>query len=256
MMTKPPFQTIKNKNGIDLAYRHTKRSKDKPTLVFLCGYRSDMLGSKAGFLDNWAAENDISYLRLDYSGHGESGGEFKDGTIGQWTEDALTIIDTVTTDPLVVIGSSMGGWIGLLVTIKRPERVKAYMGIAAAPDFTKWVWENELTEEQRETCKRDGLISEESPYSDEPDIMTFDLFEDGKKNLVLERSIPFDGPVTLIHGKKDPEVPWEITERIKSNLKDGQTKIVYIEDGEHRLSRNSDLEILKHEIEELYSKVG
>jgi len=215
-----------------------------------------MQGSKAEFLDNWAAKNEISYLRLDYSGHGESGGQFEDGTIGKWCDDALTIIDKVTEGPLIVVGSSMGGWIGLLVSIKRAERVKAFLGIAAAPDFTKWVWENDLSEDQKETLKRDGVIREQSPYSEEPDIMTLALFEDGANHLVLDHPIPFGGPVTLIHGKADTEVPWQLAEQIASKLKEGQTKIIYIEDGEHRLSRESDLEILSHEVEEIYKSAS
>lgn len=254
METKPPLLTIQNNQGIKLAYRLRGGRKDAPTLVFLCGYRSDMSGSKAEFLDVWAAENGLSYLRLDYSGHGESGGEFKDGTIGQWCADALTVIDNATEGPLIVVGSSMGGWIGLLVSIKRAERVKAFLGIAAAPDFTKWVWDHELTPEQRERCKRDGFISEPSPYSDKPDIMTMGLFEDGAKHLVLDKPIPFDGPVTLLHGKADTEVPYQLATQIAAKLKEGQTKIITIEDGEHRLSRDFDLEILKHEVEDIYSK--
>ncbi len=256
METKPPPLTIPNNQGTDLAYRLREGRKDAPTLVFLCGYRSDMMGTKAEFLDNWAAENNIAYLRLDYSGHGESGGKFEDGTIGQWYEDALTVIDNVTEGPLMIVGSSMGGWIGLLVSIKRPERVKAFLGIAAAPDFTKWVWDHELTEDQRLICKRDGFISEESEFWDTPNIMTMNLFEDGKTHLILDKPIPFDGPVTLLHGKADDEVPYPIAGQIASRLKEGQTKIITIDDGDHRLSRDSDLELLKREIEELYKSAS
>ena len=191
-------------------------------------------------------------LRLDYSGHGSSEGEFEDGTIGQWTQDALFVIDNITQGPLIVIGSSMGGWIGLLVATKRATRVKAYLGIAAAPDFTKWVWEEELTGEQRDRCKRDGKLLEDSPYSDEPDVMTYALFEDGKNHILLEEQIPFDNPVILLHGKADTEVPWKIAEKIKSRLKQDQCIIHYIADGEHRLSRESDLKLLETEIKKLY----
>lgn len=241
-----------NRNNLQLAYRLKAGNPQKPTLVFLPGYRSDMNGSKALFLDNWAQKNNMSYLRLDYSGHGESDGLFEDGTIGIWTEDALEIIDTVTTGPLIVVGSSMGGWIGLLVATKRPDRVKTFLGIAAAPDFTKWVWEQELTDEQKKRCERDGKLTENSPYSDEPDVMTLALFKDGQNHLLLDTKIPFENPVILLHGKQDKEVPWKIAEQIKSNLNTGQCKIIYIEDGEHRLSRDQDLEILEDQINKIY----
>ncbi|MBE2192060.1 MAG: alpha/beta hydrolase [Alphaproteobacteria bacterium] len=250
METNP--EKINNNEGIPLAYRFRQGSPICPTLVFLPGYRSDMMGSKALFLEEWAKTNNVSYLRLDYSGHGESGGVFEDGTIGQWTQDALTIIDQVTTGHLIVVGSSMGGWIGLLVATKRSDRVKAFMGISAAPDFTKWVWDHHMTENQRIICQKEGKIAEESPYSDEPDVMTYALFEDGKKHLLLEKPIPFDNPVILIQGKQDQEVPWALTQKIANLLKPDQTRIIYIEDGEHRLSRPSDLNIIQQEIEKLY----
>ncbi|MDY0029739.1 MAG: alpha/beta hydrolase [Pseudobdellovibrionaceae bacterium] len=251
--SQPAPSKIKSSEGLELAYRYFEGSKNQPTLVFLPGYRSDMDGSKALFLWNWAKNNNISMLRLDYSGHGGSEGDFEDGTIGQWTKDAIFIIDQITQGPLIVVGSSMGGWIGLLVATKRPDRVKAYLGIAAAPDFTKWVWEEELTDEQRGRCKRDGKLLEDSPYSDEPDVMTYALFEDGKNHLLLEEQIPFGNPVILLHGKADTEVPWKIAEKIKSRLKQNQCTIHYIEDGEHRLSRESDLKLLETEIRKLYN---
>ncbi len=250
--SQPSPSKIKSPEGLELAYRYLEGGKNHPTLVFLPGYRSDMDGSKALFLWDWAKENNVSMLRLDYSGHGSSDGVFEDGTIGQWTNDALFIIDQITQGPLIVIGSSMGGWIGLLVATKRATRVKAYLGIAAAPDFTKWVWEEELTDEQRARCKRDGKLLEDSPYSDEPDVMTYALFEDGKNHLLLEEQISFDNPVILLHGKADTEVPWKIAEKIKSRLKQGQCTIRYIADGEHRLSRESDLKLLETEIRKLY----
>ncbi len=244
-------EKISNQQGISLAYHLYQGDKSRPTIVFLPGYRSDMMGSKALFLQNWAEINNISYLRLDYSGHGQSDGEFEQGTIGQWTKDALFIIDHITKGPLVVVGSSMGGWIGLLVATKRPERVMAFLGIAAAPDFTKWVWDEELTNEQRERCKQEGRLVEDSPYSDQPDVMTYGLFEDGKNHLLLDAPIPFENQVILLHGKADHEVPWKIAEKIKSRLNPGQCTIHYIEDGEHRLSRDQDMDILAREIKKL-----
>ncbi|MDD3020247.1 MAG: alpha/beta hydrolase [Alphaproteobacteria bacterium] len=249
-------EKIPNQQGISLAYLLHQGDRTRPTVVFLPGYRSDMMGSKALFLQNWAETNNISYLRLDYSGHGESQGEFLDGTIGQWTEDALFVIDHVTSGPLIVIGSSMGGWIGLLVATKRPARVQTFLGIAAAPDFTKWVWDKELTDEQRSRCEREGKLVEDSPYSDEPDVMTYALFEDGKNHLLLDKPIPFDHPVILLHGKADRDVPWQLAEKISARLKPDQCKIIYIDDGEHRLSRDQDLKILEQEIQKLVLQIS
>ncbi len=241
--------------GKKLAFHVRKGLKDRPTLVFLPGYRSDMTGSKAEFLDDWAIRTKTPYLRLDYSGHGQSDGRFEDGTIGEWSGDALEIIDRQTDGPLVVVGSSMGGWIGLLVAIARPQRVTAFVGISAAPDFTKWVWDSHLTDEQKARCLKEGRLVEQSPYSDDPDLMTLQLFEDGKNHLVLERPIPFEGPVILFQGKMDREVPWTISRSIAACLKEGQTRFVDIEDGEHRLSRPEDLALLEKELDRLYDRL-
>ena len=263
MDTNPSLQTIPQQEiawetsrfGKKLAFCNRKGLENRPTLVFLPGYRSDMTGSKAEFLDEWAIRTKTPYLRLDYSGHGKSEGQFEDGTIGEWSGDALEIIDRQTRGPIVLVGSSMGGWIGLLVAIARPQRVKAFVGISAAPDFTKWVWDNHLTEEQKTRCLKEGRLEEKSPYSDEPDLMTLRLFEDGKTHLVLENPIPFDGPVVLLQGKMDREVPWTLSRTIAARLKEGQTRFVDIDDGEHRLSRPEDLACLEREINALYDRL-
>lgn len=244
-------QRIDNKQAISLAYRYVAGDPSQPALVFLGGYRSDMQGTKALHLDKWARKNNISYLRLDYSGHGDSEGRFEDGTIGSWLEDALTVIDHATSGPLILAGSSMGGWLALLVATIHPERVKALVGVAAAPDFTKWVWDS-LTKEQRERCKRDGFITEDSAYSEEPDLMTYNLFEDGKNHLVLDKPIPFTNPVILLQGKQDMEVPWQMAQHIADRLQPDQTKIIYIEDGDHRLSRDEDLNLLEKTVSDCF----
>lgn len=261
MDTNPSLHTEHSANfrfetsrfGKKLAFCRRDGLETRPLLVFLPGYRSDMTGSKAEFLDQWAEATKTPFLRLDYSGHGQSDGKFEDGTIGEWAGDALELIDRQTTGPLVVVGSSMGGWIGLLMAIARPQRVRAFLGISAAPDFTKWVWEQHLTEEQRQRCRAEGCLIEPSPHSDTPDIMTFALFEDGNRHLVLEQPIPFSGPVVLLQGKQDREVPWTLSRTIAARLAEGQTRLIDIDDGEHRLSRPQDLACLKSELERLYS---
>ena len=225
-----------------LAYQYEEGSPDLPTLVFLPGFRSDMGGNKAQYLAVEAKKRGQSSLLLDYSGHGKSEGRFENGSIGQWIKDALTVIDAVSKGGLILVGSSMGGWIGLQIALQRPERVVKFVGIAAAPDFTRWI-RMRLKPEQKEAIENQGFFAVPSDYGDDM-IITRHLLDDGDKQSILDRPLPLKIPVTLIQGKVDPDVPWQTAERIKGQLPNASVKIIYIEDGDHRLSRNSDLEII------------
>jgi pimeloyl-ACP methyl ester carboxylesterase len=255
MDTNPNIKTLIDPPRPPLAYQFRDGRDDLPTIVFLHGFRSDMTGDKACFLDEVCLERGQKFLRFDYSGHGQSGGAFEDGSIGTWLADSLTLVDKVTSGPLVLVGSSMGGWIGLLLALARPERVKGFIGVAAAPDFTQWIWEREMTEAQRAECLKDGKIELLAPFGP-PLILKPHFFEDGRKMALLDRPIPLSIPVTLLQGKQDEDVPWQTAEDITSALPTGLCEIVYVEDGDHRLSRPEDLECLKSALSRIEKRLS
>ncbi|MFK7840037.1 MAG: alpha/beta hydrolase family protein [Bdellovibrionales bacterium] len=219
-----------------------------PTVMFCGGFRSDMNGTKATFLEDLCVERGQAYLRFDYSGHGQSGGDFKDGTIGAWFNDTLDIFNAIINGPVIIVGSSMGGWIGLLFAQVNASFVKGFIGIAAAPDFTARLYDEELNDDQRQNIIDNGYLEVANEYSDEPYIFTAGLFEDGKNHFILDAVKTNAYPITLLHGLKDSTVPREVPEMIKANYKGGPLDIIYIDDGDHSLSRHQDLEILKSEL--------
>ena len=176
--------------------------------MFLPGFRSDMTGDKATTLTALCQAQGQAMLLFDYSGHGSSEGEFTDGTIGRWTADALAVIDGLTQGPLVLVGSSMGGWIGLLAALARPARVAGFVGVAAAPDFTETLMWDSMMPEERAMLKLDGILHVPSQYG-EPTPVTLRLIEDGRRHLLLGGPIGLRCPVRLLHGQADPDVPWE-----------------------------------------------
>jgi pimeloyl-ACP methyl ester carboxylesterase len=236
-----------------LAYRRRAAAPGSrfPGIVFLGGFRSDMTGTKAAALDRFCAERGLGFLRFDYSGHGESGGDFIDGSISRWTEDALTAFDGLTDGPQILIGSSMGGWIMLLVALARRARVKALIGIAAAPDFTEdRIW-GLLSQDERDRLMREGRIEQLSEYAPEPYVITRKLVEDGRKHLLLTQPIPLTIPVRLLQGMADPDVPFGTAQRLAEKLASQDVTVTLIKDGDHRLSRPQDLERLMATIDEL-----
>ena len=180
-----------------LAHHHTPGAG--PTLVFLPGYRSDMQGSKVLAMEAWARDRGQAFLRFDYAGCGESPGDFEDQTLASWRDDALRMIDTLVEGPVVLVGSSMGGWLMLLVAQARPERVVGMVGIAAAPDFTRWGF----TDAEKATLASEGRLEQPSDYGPEPMVTTRPFWTSGEANLVLEAPIAFDGPVRLLQGQCD-----------------------------------------------------
>ena len=211
-----------------------------PTIVFLPGYGSDMEGSKAVAIEAWARTHKRAMLRFDYSGCGASGGRFEDATLAGWRDDALAAIDTLTEGPVVLVGSSMGGWIMLLVAKARPERVAALVGIAAAPDFTDWGY----SQDEKMAILTQGRLERPSRYSDTPEVTTRGFWTSGEANRVLQGPIPFGGPVRLIHGMADAEVPWRYAPHIAATIGSPDVQVTLIKDGEHRLSRESDIELI------------
>ena len=245
--------TIARGDGVQLAYNLTEGRS--PTLVFLPGFMSDMTGDKATMLAAFAAEHGHACLRLDYSGHGASGGAFEDGTIGRWTADAIFLIDRLTSGPLVLVGSSMGGWIALLTALARPERIAALIGIAAAPDFTETLMWDAMAPPERETLLTQGRLAIPSDYGGEQ-IITRTLIEEGRHHLILGDRIPLACPVRLLQGQQDPDVPWETSMKLAAALDSADVRTILIKDGDHRLSRPQDLALLRETVRPLLIQNG
>ncbi|WP_422372245.1 alpha/beta hydrolase [Hoeflea sp.] len=219
---------------------------DLPGLVWLGGYRSDMTGSKAEALCRHAGAQGRASLRFDYSGHGASGGDFRNGTISRWLEESLAALTHFSSGPQILIGSSMGAWIALrLVQELRKrgegERVAGLVLVAPAPDFTLELMEPELTEAQRQALAQDGYYEEPTPYGPDPNVFTRALFEDGRKNRVLDGLIETGAPVHIIQGMADPDVPWQHALKLMEHLPSENVTLTLIRDGDHRLSRDEDI---------------
>jgi len=245
-------------DGSHLAYRHVAaRAGDKrPGIVFLSGFASDMAGTKGTALAAWAQERGQALLRFDYSGHGQSSGAFRDGTIGRWTADALAALDRLTSGPQILVGSSMGGWIMLLVALARPERVAGLVGIAAAPDFTEDLMWAAMPPAMQARLLADGIVHEPSQYQDAPLEITRALIEDGRRHLLLRAAIDIRCPARLLHGMADPDVPWETTLRLSGRLASDDVTVTLIKDGDHRLSREQDLQRVFAAVDEISRRVS
>lgn len=233
---------LTREDGSRLAFRRI--SGEGATVVWLGGFHSDMTGTKAQVLAEQAQASGGAYVRFDYFGHGESDGAFKDGTISRWREDALAVIDELTEGPLVLVGSSMGGWLACLAAIARPERVKAMVLIAPAPDFTEKLMAPELSDEAKAAITRDGFWIRPSEYDDGGYPITRDLLEDGARWSILSGPVPIDVPVRVLQGGADPDVPWTHALELANAFTSHDVVFTLIKDGDHRLSRPQDLERL------------
>lgn len=222
-----------------------------PGVVFLGGFKSDMRGSKAEHLAQWAARTGRAFLRFDYSGHGESSGAFDDGTIGDWAADAMAAISTLTDGPQVLVGSSMGGWISLLVARAMPERVAGLVGIAAAPDFTEDGYWAAATPAQREALLRDGRWELPSEYSDAPYVITRHLIEDGRNHLVLRSPLALPFPVRLLQGTADPDVPMDWALRLLDHAQSPDLHLTLVKGADHRFSTPECLGLIEAAIAEV-----
>jgi pimeloyl-ACP methyl ester carboxylesterase len=240
-------------DGISLAW--IKQDGAGPTIVFLPGFRSDMTGDKATALAAFCAGRGQAMLRLDYSGHGASGGDFLDGTVGTWAADALAVIDALTAGPLLLVGSSMGGWIALLTALARPGRVAGLVGVAAAPDFTQRLMWEAMMPAERAKLERDGVLYVPSKYGT-PTAITRGLIEDGARHLVLTGRVAIRCPVRLLHGQADPDVPWQLALTLAEQIETDDVRVILIKDGDHRLSRPSDLLLLTQTVAALLGQDG
>ncbi len=242
-------ERLQRPDGNSVAYAKTEGRA--PTVVFLGGFRSDMTGTKAVALEEWARRTGRAFLRFDYLGHGQSSGRFEDGTIGRWLDDSMSVIDALTSGPLVLVGSSMGGWLSLLVARARPERLAGLVLIAAAPDFTERMLLAGLSDAEREKLERDGRLERPSQYSPEPSVFTWKLIEEGRNHLLLDRPLALPCPVRLMHGQSDPDVPWEYSLQIAARLEAPEVITTLIKGGDHRLSTPADIARLIATVAEL-----
>ncbi len=235
-MSEPQFHEMPD--GRRIAFRHGAGSG--PTLVFLPGYMSDMLGGKATALAEWAAAHGRACLLLDYSGCGESAGEFSDGSLGRWQEEVASLIEERVNGPVVLVGSSMGGWLMLLLARELGTKVSGLVGIAAAPDFTEWGF----SADQKALLERGETVLEENLYGPEPTPTYAAFWRDGQARRLLESEIAIDCPVRLLHGQDDPDVPPEISLRLAAALRSQDVQVTLVKAGDHRLSRDGDIALL------------
>lgn len=234
--------------GAQLAWRRVRGRG--PALVWLGGYRSDMTGAKAEALAAWAAQAGRNFLRFDYSGHGASSGAFLEGVIGDWRADALAVIDQLTEGPLVLVGSSMGGWIACLVALARATRVQALVLVAPAPDFTEKLVEPELTAEARETLLRDGVVYTPADGG-QGDPFTRRLLEEGRRWSILPGPVAISAPIRIFQGGADTVVPWHHALSLVDAVVSEDVVFTLVKDGDHRLSRPQDIQRLIATVEAL-----
>jgi len=239
---------LERPDGIRLAYHPSPGSG--PGVVFLGGFMSDMTGTKATALEAFCQSVGRAFVRFDYRGHGRSGGRFVDGTIGAWRDDALAILDHVAKGPQVLVGSSMGGWLMLLAALARPQQVVGLVGIAPAPDFVVRMWA-EAPEDVKRELQETGQWQRPSQYSAEPYTITRNLLEEGRRHLLLDRPVPLSCPVRLLHGMRDPDVPWRLSLELAEKLASRDVAVTLVKDGDHRLSEPDDIARLLHTVESL-----
>ncbi len=221
-----------------------------PTVVFLPGYASDMSGSKALAVEEWARTNGRAALRFDYAGCGMSDGAFEDQGLADWRDDALAMIDRVG-GPVVLVGSSMGGWIMLLAALARPAQIVGMVGVAPAPDFTDWGF----SDAQKMALLSDGRIEEHSDYSDQPTVTTRTFWQSGEANRLMHGPIALSVPTRLVQGQRDPDVPWERTVHLAVLIAGDDVQTWLIKDGDHRLSRPQDIAMILRAIEDVFGEV-
>jgi pimeloyl-ACP methyl ester carboxylesterase len=248
----PDVCELPRPDGETIAY--IARQGKQPGVVWLGGFKSEMSGTKACALNVWAARGTRAYLRFDYLGHGRSSGDFCDGTISRWRDDALAVLDALTSGPQILIGSSMGGWLALLVALARPEKVAGLLLIAPAVDFTEALLWARLPDEARRQIAQEGKCHRPSAYDPQSYPITRSLIEDGRKHLIMGGPIVLHCPVRILQGMKDPDVPWEHVLKL-ANLIEGDVTLTLVRQGDHRLSTSKDLALIERTLEALIADV-
>ena len=241
-------------DGRRIAYRlrAARAGMRGPTLMFLPGYASDMEGAKASEIDGFAAAAGLGYLRLDYSGTGASGGDLADGALDRWLDEVVTAIDMLVEGPVLLVGSSMGGWLALHAALKRPDRVAAVVGVAAAPDFTDWGF----TAEQKAELQEKGRLEEPNPDGPQPQITHLAFWQSGAGMRLLNKPVLINCPVRLIHGDADEEVPVGVAFKLLQDVHSGDVQLTVVKWGDHRLSMPHQIEVIIRTIVELAEKLS
>lgn len=247
-----PHETLALPGGLSIAYRRTPGRT--PGLVFLSGFMSDMSGSKATHLEAYARRQGRAFVRFDYMGHGLSSGRFVEGSIGHWGNDALAVLDLLTEGPQVLVGSSMGGWLMLLVALSRPERIAGLVGLAAAPDFTEDLIWDELGPAERQRLMAEGFLEQPSTYG-EPYLITRHLVEEGRNHLVLRSPIPLRCPLRLLHGTADNDVPFDRSLMLLDALDSEDVELTLVKNAGHRLSDPPALALLDATLDRLFARI-
>lgn len=250
-MHQPSF--LKLPSGGRIAYHKTEGKG--PGILFLGGFRSDMTGVKATALESFCKERGHGFIRFDYEGHGQSSGAFEEGTIGRWYENAQAVFEKLAKGPHILVGSSMGGWLALLLAMRKPRKAAGLIGIAAAPDFTEHLIWDKFTESQRARLQKEGRLLVPSDYG-EPYTITKELIVEGRNHLLLGKEIPIFCPVRLLHGMKDDDVPWEISLAVNEKLASSDVKTILVEEGDHRLSEPADIERLLRVTGKMLEQLG
>ncbi|WP_102226037.1 alpha/beta fold hydrolase [Acidimangrovimonas sediminis] len=246
-------QYLETPQGRRIAYHRTGGTG--PGVVFLGGFKSDMEGTKAVHLQGWAERTGRAFLRFDYSGHGQSSGDFLEGCIGDWAEDAAAAISALTEGPQVLVGSSMGGWISLLMTRRPGARVAGLVGIAAAPDFTEDSMWAGFSEAQRQEMAETGRVALPSEYDDGPYIITRRLIEEGRDRLVLRDPLPLAFPVRFLQGTADADVPQEVALRLLGHAEGADIRLTLVKGADHRFSTPECLALVEATVEEVLAAV-
>lgn len=239
-------------DGRRIAYRQREPKDGSPTVLFLPGYASDMEGAKAEAIDAFCATRGVGCLRFDYSGTGSSGGNFADGTLTRWLDEVLAAIDLMTEGPLILAGSSMGGWLALHAALRRKERVKALLGIAAAPDFTDWGY----SPEEKAVLARDGKLEQPNPYGPEPSITWRGFWESGAAHRLLNNPIDLIVPIRLVHGELDQEVQLGVPLKLMSDLRSADVQLRVVKGAGHRLSEPHEIHAILVELHGLMERIA
>ncbi len=245
-------ETLKTTHGRTLAYHKTEGRG--PGVVFLGGFMSDMTGTKAVYLEDWARREGRAFLRFDYSGHGESSGEFADGCIGDWADDALEAVSHLTEGPQILVGSSMGGWIALLLARRIPQRIAGLIGIAAAPDFTEDSMWPGLSDNQRQEILEQGHTLLPNDYDSTPYTLTRRLFEEGRSHLVLRSPLALPFPVRLVQGTADEAVATSVPLRLMEHANCPDLRLTLVKDADHRFSTEDCLALITSSIQEVLAR--
>jgi pimeloyl-ACP methyl ester carboxylesterase len=240
---------LETPQGRRIAYRRIEGAG--PGVVFLGGFRSDMEGTKARHLADWAERTGRAFLRFDYSGHGQSSGRFEDGAVGDWAQDAISVLGALTTGPQILVGSSMGGWIALLVAKAVPQAVAGLVGIAAAPDFTEDSMWYGFTDEQRARMEREGRVDLPSGYDEGPYVITRRLIDEGRQQLVLREPLPLAVPVRLMQGTDDEDVEMSVALRLLDHLDAEDLRLTLVKGADHRFSTPACLALIEQAVEDV-----